>query len=134
MLSDNSGYYVIQRHDSTIDSTRVLKYSFSSPTTNQNYKLDNTFWYASGALMISDTELFWITRTTPPYNLIFVKFTFANTSADWAKQLSWSSGSWYINYSESLLSTDKSKIYSNLCKKPFHSPSRFNFQIWTYWV
>ena len=109
MLSDNSGYYVIQLY--TGDIPHVLKYSFSS-STNQHYILNSMYLYAFGALMISDTELFWITKTTTPYNAVFIKFTFANTSADWAKQMSCSLSNWIINPSESLLSTDKSKIYT----------------------
>ena len=107
MLSDNSGYYVIQIY--TGDIPHVLKYSFSSPT-NQHYILNSMVDFAFGTLMISDTELFWITRTsTSPYNLVFIKLTFANTSAGWANQMS-CSGSCNINYSWSLLSTDKSKF------------------------
>ena len=110
MLSDNSGYYVIQKYN-TDNILHVLKYSFSSPTTNQQYILNSMYWYAYGTLMISDTELFWITITTSPYNAVFIKLNFANTSADWAKQMSCSS-SCGIYYSWSLLSTDKSKIYT----------------------
>ena len=109
MLSDNSGYYVIQIY--TGDIPHVLKYSFSSPTTNQHYVLNSMYRYAFGTLMISDTELFWITRIDNTYNAVFIKLTFANTPANWAKQMS-CSGSCWISYSWSLLSTDKSKIYS----------------------
>ena len=108
MLSDNSGYYVIQIY--TGDIPHVLKYSFSSPTTIQHYILNSMYNAAFGTLMISDTELFWITRTTS-YNAVFIKLTFANTSADWANQMS-CSYYWDINYSASLLSTDKLKIYT----------------------
>ena len=110
MLSDNSGYYVIQIYTDNIP--HVLKYSFSSSTTNQHYILNSMTSYAYGTLMISDTELFWITQTTSPYNLVFIKLTFANTPANWAKQMSCSSSSCHIDSSWSLLSTDKSKIYT----------------------
>ena len=110
MLSDNSGYYVIQRYN-TGDTPHVLKYLFSS-TTNQHYILNSMYLYAYGTLMISDTELFWTTTTsTSDNNAVFIKLTFANTSADWAKQMS-CSGPCNINNSWSLLSTDKSKIYT----------------------
>ena len=110
MLSDNSGYYVIQVYNDGIP--HVLKYSFSSPTTNQQYILNSMISFAFGTLMISDSELFWIARTsTSPFNAVFIKLTFANTSADWAKMMS-CSGSCDIWYPWSLLSTDKSKIYS----------------------
>ena len=110
MLSDNSGYYVIQYYN-TGNIPHVLKYSFSSPT-NQHYILNSMFDVAFGTLMISDTELFWITRTsTSPWNAVFIKLTFAKTSADWANQMS-CSGSCNIRTSWSFLSTDKSKIYT----------------------
>ena len=109
MLSDNTGYYVIQIYTDNIP--HVLKYSFSSPT-NQHYKLNDVTDYAYGTLMINDTELFWIVKDNNiNRNAVFMKLTFANTSADWANQMS-CSGSWSIYYSASLLSTDKSKIYS----------------------
>ena len=108
MLSDNSGYYVIQLY--TGINPHVLKYSFSFPT-NQHYILNSMYDVTVGTLMISDTELFWITRYSTYYNAVFIKLTFANTSADWANQMS-CSGSCAIRYSWSLLSTDKSKIYS----------------------
>ena len=110
MLSDNSGYYVIQYYN-TDYIPHVLKYSFSSPTTNQHYVLNSMLYYAYGTLMISDTELFWITRTYSTDNAVFIKLTFANTSADWANKMS-CPGSCDIRYSWSLLSTDKSKIYT----------------------
>ena len=61
--------------------------------------------------MISNTELFWITRINSSYNAVFVKFIFSNSNADWAKKMSCSSNCdmWY---SSSLLSTDKSRIYN----------------------
>ena len=71
MLSDNSGYYVIQYYN-TDYIPHVLKYSFSSPTTNQHYVLNSMLYYAYGTLMISDTELFWITRTYSTDNAVFI--------------------------------------------------------------
>ena len=127
MLSDNSGYYVIQRYNDGIP--HVLKYLFSS-TTNQNYILNNMNFHAVGTLMISDAELFWITRIDNTYNAVFIKLTFANTSADWANQMNCSgSGSCDIWYSWSLLSTDKSKIYSLFS---YYKP--FNYIIYFSWL
>ena len=110
MISDNSGYYVIQKY-SPDSNPHVLKYTFSSPT-NQHYRLNNQFIYSYGTLMISDTELFWISKAnSSPFNAAFVKLTFANPSADWAKQISCSS-SWGVGYSVSLLSDNKSRLYT----------------------
>ena len=121
-MSDNSGYYVIQLY--TGNTPHVLKYSFSSPTTNQHYILNSMYIAVFGTLMISDTELFWITRTsTSPYNAVFVKLTFASISADWTNQMSCSTGDWDINCSESLLSTDKLKIYTLFS---YYQPNNWN--------
>ena len=40
------------------------------------------------------------------------KITFSSTSVDWADQIVCTSGTWSADASESLLSSDKSKIYS----------------------
>ena len=40
------------------------------------------------------------------------KLTFLSTSADWAKEIVCSSGSWVSSVSESVLSSDGSTIYS----------------------
>ena len=125
MLSDNSGYYVIQLY--TDLTPHVLKYLFSSPTTNQHYKINSMYYVSLGTLMISDTELFWITLTSAsPHNPMLIKLTFANTSADWAKQMSCSSTSCSIWFSCSLLSTDKSKIYTLF---PYNQSSNYNIYI-----
>ena len=109
VLSDNSGYFVIQLYST--QTPRVMRYLFSS-STNQQYALTGMYNVAYGTLLISNTELFWITRiNTSPLNAVFIKLTFMNLSSDWAKQMSCTSG-WVISYSESLLSADKSKIYS----------------------
>ena len=111
VLSDNSGYYVIQRYTDNIP--HVLKYLFSSPNTVQDFKINGMYYYAVGTLMISDTELFGIiTNTIAPRNAVFVKLTFASTpAASWAKQIGCSSG-WNTWCSSTLLSLNKSKIYS----------------------
>ena len=110
VISDNSGYYVIQKY-SPDSNPHVLKYTFSSPT-NQHYRLSNQVVYSYATLMISDTELFWISKiNSSPFNAAFVKLTFTNSSADWAKQMSCSS-SWGVGFSGSLLSADKSKLYT----------------------
>ena len=49
---------------------------------------------------------------TSPYSLHFYKITFKNTVVNAASKMSCPSGSWSTFYSESLMSSDKSKIYS----------------------
>ena len=109
VLSDNSGYYVIQEYNGSIP--HILKYSFSS-STNQQYIPSGLTWHAFGTLMISDTELFWITRTTSPLKMAFTKLTFEVTPANWANQISCLVSNCYIWYSSALLSEDNSAIYS----------------------
>ena len=88
-----------------------MKYSFSPPT-RQQYILNSMSWHTFGTLMISDIEIFWIARFASPYKAVFIKLTFEKTSADWAKQMSCSVSECYMWYSKSLLSTDKSEIYT----------------------
>ena len=45
-----------------------------------------------------------------PYQLHLYKHTFGGTSPDWSRKLSWPSGTWAINFSESLLIS--SSIYT----------------------
>ena len=112
-LPDNSGYYIIQ-HYPTDTTLHVLNYSHSS-SIYKHYKFDSMSYYSVGSLMISDIELFWITRlNASPQNAVFIKFTFQNTSADWAKKMGCSSSGWNIVNSESVMSSDKLKIFSFL--------------------
>ena len=112
-LSDNSGYYVIQ-HYNTDYIPHVLKYSFST-NVYKHYKFDDMHYYSVGSLMISDSELFWILKIlSSPQNAVFIKFTYQSTSADWAKKMGCSSSVWNIINSESVMSSDKLKIFSFL--------------------
>ena len=66
-----------------------------------------------GPLMISNTQFFVLgSDMASPYNLHMYKITFLSTSVDWAKQIACSSGTWGAYYSESVLSSDGSTIYS----------------------
>ena len=113
MLSDNSGYYIIMRYSDAYP--RAMKYLFSTPTSNQNYKLVGMISSVVGTLKITDTEFFWISFIADSFiHAVFVKFTFASTSADWTKKMVSSSNGGILDHSESLLSADKSKIYSLL--------------------
>ena len=66
------------------------------------------------SLMINDTELFWITETKNfnSYDLMFIEFTYTNApTSNWANILRCSNYC-MLGTSESLISTDKSKIYT----------------------
>ena len=64
-------------------------------------------------LMISDSQFFVLGfDLASSYNLKIYKITFSSISVDWANQLSCSSGTWVSYFSESLLSSDGSTIYS----------------------
>ena len=62
--------------------------------------------------MIVDSQFFILGLDQSTPNLHMYKITFGNTNADWANSITCSSGTWTLSQSESLLSTDKSKIYS----------------------
>ena len=64
-------------------------------------------------LMISSSKFFVLgADPASPYNLHIYKVTFSSTSVDWANQLACSSGTWASYFSESVLSSDGSKVYS----------------------
>ena len=74
MLSDNSGYYIIMRYSDAYP--RAMKYLFSTPTSNQNYKLVGMISSVVGTLKITDTEFFWISFIADSFiHAVFVKFT-----------------------------------------------------------
>ena len=65
-----------------------------------------------GHLMVSNSQFFVLgTATVTPNNLNMFKITFSLTAVNWANQIT-CSGTWYAFLSESLLSSDKSTIYS----------------------
>ena len=84
-------------------------FSFSSSSDCQQISNFNSFAY--GQLKISDSCMFMLgIHPSPPYQLHFYKHTFGGTSPDWSLQLSWPSGTWFIDESESLLIS--SSIYT----------------------
>ena len=89
---------------------KYLIYTFSSSSAQcQSITNINTGF---GHLMISNNQFFVLGVTTSPYNLQMYKITFLSTSVNWANQIACPSGSWYVDSSESVLSSDESTIYS----------------------
>ena len=77
---------------------------FSSPSTSQCQQISNFYQYAYGQLKISDFSMFMLgVDPSSPYQLHLYKHTFGNTSPDWSLKLSWPSGTWTTDLSESLL-------------------------------
>ena len=63
--------------------------------------------------MISNGQFFVLgASTTSPCKLLMYKITFSSTSVNWANQIACLSGTWSASYSESVLSSDGSIIYS----------------------
>ena len=108
-LADLSGYFVIGYNPSNV--AKICKYTFSSLKAQcQTINNVNTGY---GHLMISNSQFFVIgADMASPYNLHIYKITFLLTSVDWAMQVACSSGTWVSYYSESVLSSDRSTIYS----------------------
>ena len=108
-LTDLSGYFVIGRDSSNI--AKICKYIFlSSSAQCQTISNINTGY---GHLMISNSQFFVIgVALSSPYNLRMYKITFSLTSVNWANQIACSSGTWSSYYSESVLSSDGSTVYS----------------------
>ena len=63
--------------------------------------------------MISNSQLFFLGRVknSDPNQIRMYKITFASTSPDWAIQMQCGSDYWYSQASESILSSDGTKIY-----------------------
>ena len=63
--------------------------------------------------MISNSQFFILgVTTTILYNLQMYKITFSLTSVSWSNQIVCPSGTWSASYSESVLNTDGSTVYS----------------------
>ena len=84
---------------------------FSSPSSSGCQQISNFFQLVCGQLKISDSSMFMLGRDpSSPYQLHLYKHTFGGTSPDWSLKLSWPSGAWAIDLSESLLIS--SSIYT----------------------
>ena len=63
--------------------------------------------------MISSSQFFVLgVASSSPFNLQMYKITFSSTSVDWANQIACTSGTWIAYNSDSVLSSDRSTIYS----------------------
>ena len=84
---------------------------FSSPSSSGCQQIFNFYQYAYGQLKVSDSSMFMLGRDpSSPYQLHLYKHTFGGTSPDWSLKLSWPSGTWTTDLSESLLIS--SSIYT----------------------
>ena len=96
-------------------------YLFSSPLNSDCQQITNFNLFTKGQLKISDLSMFMLgADPSSPYQLHLYKHTFGVTSPDWSLKLSWPSGTWAINDSESLLIS--SSIYSFF---PYGSTSHY---------
>ena len=111
-LISGLGYYFVAAW-SADSSAYLWKYLFATTGSAQWQKITafNTIGY--GQLKLSDTKLFFIgSEPLSTYHMHYYKVTFGNTAVDWANKVLWTSGSWSVSYSESLLSADASMIYT----------------------
>ena len=109
-LADLSGYFIIG-YDSSTSFAKSCKYTFL--TSSAQCQKINNINLGYGHLMISNSQFFVLgTANSSPYQLRMYKITFSLTSVDWANKISCSSGGWAASHSESVLSSDKSIIYS----------------------
>ena len=108
-LADSSSYFVIGYDGS--NTAKICKYTFS--LSSAQCQTITNIKTGFGQLMISNSQFFILGVTiNSPFNLQMYKVTFLSSSADWAKQIACTSGPWSAADSESLLSSDGSKIYS----------------------
>ena len=109
-LADSSAYFVIGS-DSSTSIAKICKYTFSSSSAQCQTITNINFGY--GHLMISNSQFFVLgVSSASPFNLLIYKITFLLTSVDWANQIACASGMWIAVYSESVLSSDGSTVYS----------------------
>ena len=85
-------------------------YLFASSSDSWWQKISNFYFYAFGQLKLSDSTFYFHGYDPSSGDLHQYKFTFSNTSPDWALKLVCPSGAWTTNYSESLILS--SSIYS----------------------
>ena len=104
--------YIISR-SSNSNFPIIYKYDFDNQSSSIKYQSIGSFSsYGYGSIMLNDSELFMlIFDSISPGNLYFNKITFGNTVADWTSKLTWSVAPCAIGVSETLLSSDKTKLY-----------------------
>ena len=112
ILSNNTGYYII----GTSNAMRAViwRYLFANFPRASCQEISSISYFAYGQLMLSDSEIFLLGMgaIASPHPLQMLKLTFGRSSTDWINKINWSSRTWASDLSESLLSDDKSKIYS----------------------
>ena len=109
MLSDNSGYYIIGK-DSSAFAPIIWKYIFTIAGSAECKEISTISGRVYNQMMITDTQFFVLGAYSGGGGYIkFIMLRFNNTIEDWRSQMSWSS--WYSQVSESIFSTNKSKIY-----------------------
>ena len=109
LMSANQGFYVVTK-DSTAGIFRIYKYTFA-PAQLTYQTIATSYDYGHESLMLSDTQLFVISTGASALNISFNKITFESNSAEWTGTLVWPTSSWSIGFSETLLSSDNSKLY-----------------------
>ena len=84
---------------------------FSSTSSSGCQQISNFNLFVYSPLKISDSSMFMLgIHPSSPYQLHLYKHTFGGISPDWSLKLSWPSGTWVTNNSESLLIS--SSIYT----------------------
>ena len=89
---------------------KIYKYTFSS--SNVQCQTITNINIGFGHLMISNSQFFALgVAPSSPNNLQMYKITFSSTPVNWANQIT-CTGTWSASYSESVLSSDGSTVYS----------------------
>ena len=124
LMPNNLGYYVIARDTTSSNYPAICQYLFSDTANSQWQQISYYYRYVYGSLLITNTQLLMFGFTnSSPYPMHMLKVTFGATSPDWANTMAWGSGTCSTYYSESLLSSDSTKIYSI-----------FSFQNWNLYI
>ena len=112
-MSSNSKILFIISQASNVNLPIIYKYDFDNQSLTLKFQTIGSFsGYGHGSIMLNDSQLFMlIFDSTTSGNLYFNKITFGNTVTDWTSKLTWSVTSWAIGISETLLSSDKTKLY-----------------------
>ena len=102
-ISSNLGYFIIGK-DTTTSKIIIWKFLFNSSPNTECKRMLTIDQAAKGQLILSDSELFVLGYyPTFPYPLLMYKYTFGNTSLDWANQMTCSGSGWLWSNSASLL-------------------------------
>ena len=111
-MSNNLGYYIISL-DHISGRPSIWRYLFSTPSTTQCQKFPDQSQILYGQLKLTDNSFFIISNDNiSPYSLHLYKATFLTSIPNWILKISCPSGTCTGSSSESLLSSDSSKIYT----------------------